>query len=420
MTKKFESLFLLFIYIIITMIGPVRGTTTISTAESDDIIRADLPVTKTDRRISNIYCIANPKAREFKAHERLLDMVDADAFMNCSELINITLSSTRLNNLFKDTFKYNFKLEWLDLANNRLDYIHRDTFATLKDLQILELWDNFLHSLHKDTFKYNLNLRKLVLYGNQLEFIHQDTFMNLVNLKVLHLDNNKLKTLQPELVRNLAKLRVFFFYSNELPRIDQEQILQNLPSLNETNFNNNDFSCGEVKRIVDVLSERPDITIEVEVWSNPRRPDANETVNETLYCIPDTVWLKNRDDYRQRAVRAEILYDLQMSLDEQRDAIDELRSTVYMLQLQMVRQTAQLKSGLAKANKEVDDLKLQVSQLKLTNLELLNSKLKLEEEYRRIKADIPDATMQMSAFNGTVNLHCKVDAYPATLRHGTA
>lgn len=374
------------------------------------IIRADLPITKFEHRVSNIYCLANPNAKEFKAHERVIQFLDVDAFTDCSNLEIINLSSNHLTLINKDTFGENLaNLVTLDIANNRIDYLHHHSFSKLTKLRTLEVWDNFLNALHKDTFLNNINLEKLLLYGNHLEFIHEDTFINLVNLRVLHLDNNQLKILSPRIIRNQANLEKFFFFSNGLPDIDGPHMSRHLLKINEINFNNNDFSCPEMDRIYDIFSKRPGVQIETTVWSNPRRPDATNVTHDDLYCVPEDVWEKRLDYYRQRAIRAEILYDLRMSLDEQRDVIDNLKTSIQVLQIQFARETTLLKEAVTTTQRDVDNMKLQFSQLKLTNLELLNSKLKLEEEYRTLKHYVDDK-YKFDGIAGTLNLNCKLDA----------
>lgn len=380
---------------------------------AEDTIRADLPITKVDQIISNIYCIANPAATVFKAYERLVKYIDVNAFVNCTKLNTINVNSNHLKTIYKGTFGENLnKLEVLDIGNNRIEYLHHDTFKNLTSIKVLELWDNFLHGLHKDTFQKNINLEKLLLYGNQLEYIHEDTFANLINLKVLHIDNNNLHALDPNVIRNLANLEDFFFYSNEIPTIDQEKFMRHLPKIKEVNFNNNDLSCPKVDRIVADFSKKPDLNITTFVWSNPRRPDATNTTQGDFYCVNEDMWESRQEVYRQRAVRAEIFFDLQMSMDEQRDVIDEVKVHLHTFQIQYVAETKQLTANLNTAMKEMADLKFQISQLKLTNLELLNSKVKLEEEYRSLKFHSHE-NFAVNMFGGTVSMQCKVEAQPS-------
>lgn len=379
---------------------------------ADEIIRADLPITKVDHIISNIYCISNPKAKEFKAHERLVKDIDMNAFTNCTKLVSINLDSNRMKCIRTGIFGTNLnKLELLNLGNNQLSYLHREIFLNLTGLKVLQLWDNILNAIHKDTFKHNIKLEKLQLYGNHLEYIHPDTFANLINLKVLHLDNNKLKTLQPKLVENLANLEEFFFCSNELPYICQTEILRALPMLKEVNFNNNDFSCAEVDRIIKRFRTKVDLHISSFVESNPRRPDATNTTQGEFYCITEEEWQKKSIIYRQRADRAEIIYQLQVNMDEQRDVIDEMKMSLYTMQASFIGDTTYLKVALNNAMKEVADLKLQVSHLKLTNLEMMNAKVKLEEEYHDLMQHTHEK-VSINGFAGMVNLTCKMETYP--------
>lgn len=381
-------------------------------AADDEIIRADLPITKVDHIISNIYCISNPKAKEFKGHERLVKDIDVNAFTNCTKLVSINLDSNRLKCIRTGIFGTNLKkLELLNMGNNQLTYLHREIFVNLTGLKVLQLWDNLINAIHKDTFKNNIKLEKLQLYGNHLEYIHPDTFSFLTNLKVLHLDNNKLKALDPKLVENLANLEEFFFCSNELPFICQREIMRALPKLKEVNFNNNDFSCPEVDRIFTEFSKRPDLHIKSFVETNPRRPDAINMTHGEFYCITEDEWQKKSNSYRQRADRAEIIYQLQINMDEQRDVIDEVKMSLRMVQASFVGDITYLKVALNNAMKEVADLKLQVSNLKLTNLELLNAKVKLEEDYHTLMHHTHER-ISINGFAGMVNLTCKMETYP--------
>lgn len=94
----------------------------------------------------------------------------------------------------------------IDLTSNKIDRLHPGTFDETQRLRVLLLNNNFIKRLENHLFRNMEFLQKVELSNNQIHVIEDSAFQNLTGLTTLTLDGNNLTTLKHSTFEHLPKL----------------------------------------------------------------------------------------------------------------------------------------------------------------------------------------------------------------------
>lgn len=161
-----------------------------------EITKSTVPV------ITSKICSALPKIKSFVAIQQGIQIIENDAFNNCTE---VTLISMPFNNI---------------------------------------------HTLGKGIFDNTKKLQEINIHGGSLEQFDVNLFNNLGELLELVISANRLQELPIAAFKNLKKLKILYIYSNELSDLDAEGLVSNLPSLRAVYLNDNNFHCDRLNEII--------------------------------------------------------------------------------------------------------------------------------------------------------------------------
>lgn len=154
------------------------------------------------------------------------------------ELKYFRVSRCQLNEVQIDTAE-SYQLTELHLPENELATVPNG-LSLLSNLTMLDLSNNHLSYLDMQQFS---GLDKLTILGlsyNNIKVVFSTGPVNLSSLMFLNLAHNSMNTL--DISRwNASKLQELDVSSNSLHRIDD--ILSQLPALNNINFDNNQWNC---------------------------------------------------------------------------------------------------------------------------------------------------------------------------------
>lgn len=167
-----------------------------------ELTRSTVPVITTE------ICTALPRLKSFVAIQQGIQVIQDNAFNNCTE---VTLISMPFNNI---------------------------------------------HTLGKGIFDNAKQLQEINIHGGSLEQIDVNLLNNLGELLELVISANKLQELPVAAVKNLKKLKVLYLYSNELIDLDAEGLVGNLTSLRAVYINDNNFHCDSLSRIIDAFEAK--------------------------------------------------------------------------------------------------------------------------------------------------------------------
>ncbi|XP_015179489.1 PREDICTED: toll-like receptor 13 [Polistes dominula] len=159
-------------------------------------------------------------------------------YLNKGKLVDLDISSNRLNDIQINFFRDAKYLKRLSLDRNSLSSL---SFLThLVSLTNLSIAYNKLINIKSDFFVNLKNLQTLNLRGNRIENIDKDAFLNLRMLEKLDLAENNLSTLPVTWMNTLTGLRYLNLKSNSFSSIDSTSIYA-YSNLNQLFLGNNNF-----------------------------------------------------------------------------------------------------------------------------------------------------------------------------------
>lgn len=218
--------------------------------------------------------------------------------ISVAKQLNLDLS---FNNLTRFDFQYAAgKVEVLNLSHNSLTEI-KDCFPTFKIINLshnhlksstnvncftkydetvyLNLGDNYFSELQPELFHRMSKLETLYVDRNNLTFLSIEIFSRLHSLKILSVSHNHLKEFQHGLFEHMENLEVFDVSHNQLTDIDSyvhsltnlkrlwmdnnrvedldaQQLLNDLPNLQNISLDHNLFSCQKLIGIFRSLKKK--------------------------------------------------------------------------------------------------------------------------------------------------------------------
>lgn len=131
-----------------------------------------------------------------------------------------------------------------------IEMIVSGALYSCENLKEIAIYENELTTLDSDLFKYNLKVESLDMSCNKITVIPSDLFSPLENLKFLDLNDNPLKTMPPVFDVGLNRLEWLGIANIEIfaEDIDVEKIKDELPSLNRLNIGCNNIDCTSLNK----------------------------------------------------------------------------------------------------------------------------------------------------------------------------
>ncbi|GAB6024276.1 TOLL-like receptor [Chamberlinius hualienensis] len=141
-----------------------------------------------------------------------------------------------INNCEDDNSKCEYAISKLELYNNPLQILKNNSFCHLKNLTVLDLFNCSLNSIEADAFKFNNKLEKLDLNNNQLTEIPH--LGHLSSLKTLYINKNLITSIKNEDFVNCDKLQILDLKNNRISNIEDKSF-DRLTKLNYLDLSNN-------------------------------------------------------------------------------------------------------------------------------------------------------------------------------------
>jgi len=211
------------------------------------------------------------------------------AFLGLEELERLDLSSNNLTYIHQDTFKYNRKLYWLSLADNKLFTLPSEgVFINALSLRFLDLSSCRVIDISYITFKDIKNIKHLNISHNQIRDIKQGTFDVLRELRCLDISFNSLSSLHNDSYFSNVSI------CDYLPNDSSELCLTTeVPSpVLKLKADNNPWNCDcDMKVLFDIfesVSTLPNLTCkgppeyESKHWEVLKDADCSTTVAPTV------------------------------------------------------------------------------------------------------------------------------------------
>lgn len=212
------------------------------------------------------------------------------AFLGLEELESLDLSRNNLRYIHQDTFKYNRKLYWLSLADNKLFTVpSAGVFINVLSLRFLDLSSCSVTEISYNIFKDIKNIKYLNISHNQISGIKQETFNLLRELRCLDISFNSLSSLHSD--SYFSNMNI----SDYLPSDSSESCLTTeVPSsLLKLKADNNPWNCDcYMKGFFDIIfkndSTIPNLTCkgppkyEHKHWKVLKDADCSSTVAPTV------------------------------------------------------------------------------------------------------------------------------------------
>jgi len=212
------------------------------------------------------------------------------AFLGLEELEILDLSFNNLKYIHQDTFKYNRKLYWLSLADNKLFTLSSEgVFINVLSLRFLDLSSCSMTDFSYNIFKDTNNIKYLNISHNQIRNIKQGTFDLLKELRCLDISFNSLSSLHNDYYFTSVNI------SDYHPSDSSESCLTNdVPSsVLKLKADNNPWNCDRrMKDLFDIIFESgltlPNLTCkgpskyENEHWEVLKDADFSTTVAPTV------------------------------------------------------------------------------------------------------------------------------------------
>jgi cbb3-type cytochrome oxidase subunit 3 len=170
------------------------------------------------------------------------------------EIVNLNLASNAIRCIAQHAFLGLEELERLDLSRNNLTYIHQDTFKYNRKLHWLSLAENKLFTLPSESvFIYVLSLRFLDLSCCSVIDISYRMFKDIENIKYLNISHNQIRNIKQGTFDLLKELRCLDISFNSLSSLHSDSYFSNvnicdyLPSDSSESCLTNEVSSSVLK-----------------------------------------------------------------------------------------------------------------------------------------------------------------------------
>lgn len=181
------------------------------------------------------------------------------------------------------------ELRLIHLSYTNVEEITHDAFEECRLLSQLLLTSNKIKTLHQHIFSSNPNLQILHLESNQLQNL-DFSLSSLEHLYELNIGNNYLTELSPDIFEKTKTLKQISIFSNNLADLDVENIVKNLPRLDQIHMDDNEISCVRLGEIFRVF-QKSGITYNETTYDFKKRYYDQTTIDNNQKCNPDISWL---------------------------------------------------------------------------------------------------------------------------------
>lgn len=154
--------------------------------------------------------------REFDISFTELESIRRGDFMNAEDLMYLTASHNKLNELTSSLFVGAPNISVVDFSFNQIEKVSSSAFTSAIIMSRLHLSHNLIRTLDKDTFSSMTNLDELHLDFNLLDTIDVDLFAFNTILAKLSLNNNRIIRLECDAVVNLQYISKIDLSVNKL------------------------------------------------------------------------------------------------------------------------------------------------------------------------------------------------------------
>lgn len=198
------------------------------------------------------YCsISNVKST--KGLKKLFDVATEEPLLPPETIKQLRIGISKITTLTPDVCKDFHNLEVIDVENIRLFDVDKDAFVHCKKLKKINLAKNGIKKFHKKTFNRNPKLMEINLSSNNLGQLDENLFSKLKNLTELSIQDTKIIYLDPKMFRDLISLKILNLRHNFLVDLEIEKMLKYLVNLKEIYLADNNFNCGRVKGLLEIL-----------------------------------------------------------------------------------------------------------------------------------------------------------------------
>lgn len=235
-------------------------------------------------------------------------------------VMTLKFESSAIPHITSEICKAFPNLRSINAMKSMIEVVDEDAFHECTNLDFIDFGHNKIQKLEKDTFNKNTKLRTISLHNNNLESLDNDLFMNLPNLKRLVLSLNDLTEVPVIIFRDLVNLRELTLHHNRLTDLDAEQLVKYCPNLAMIHLRDNDFRCERLQKILNVFNEA-----KVSFWdyADKLRP-RNYTVEfiDRMECLNDVQYDM---EMQIRKNFSRTIFDIEKELNQLKIDVSEVR-----------------------------------------------------------------------------------------------
>lgn len=196
--------------------------------------------------------------------------LNLNSAVDISKVSYTILSSSTIPVLTSDICNSLPYLNRIDVHKNAIEIVDEDAFVNCSSLTKVELYENKIKQINPNTFNQNLRLQYIYLQKNLITEIPKNLFQNLTNLKELFLTENKIVEFPAEAMQNLTSLTNFGLQSNKMFDFDVEKCVEYIPNLQVIYLRDNNIECSRWTQIKEnLLGSR--ISISNYIYSTRKR-----------------------------------------------------------------------------------------------------------------------------------------------------
>ncbi|XP_050299332.1 insulin-like growth factor-binding protein complex acid labile subunit [Anthonomus grandis grandis] len=184
-----------------------------------------------------------------------LEIVRPHTFRGMSSS-TVNVSYNFITNLTDNTFKYSTGLLSLDISHNNISYLEANSLRGLEDLEVLNLNGNNICYLPLGLFKWTKALQHLNLANNKLQTLEYGSFSGLRSLKYLSLAQNIFNIFESGPLLSTRALITLDISGNGLSMFSPSELYTDVPSLKVLYFEDNIFTCEQLKDVIRFLREK--------------------------------------------------------------------------------------------------------------------------------------------------------------------
>jgi len=182
-----------------------------------------------------------------------LEVLHDKVFVAQHILEELNLSDNNISEISQRTFVGLRSLTRLNIRKNDIEFLNEGCFFLLQSLQILDLSENQISSVNSKAFINLEKLQVLNLRNNYLTSVPSESFSSLINLVELNLSGNTISVISSLALQSLSSLVSLNLARNNLEKIDEEG-LHGLNSVTDLYLEDNDFNKLPTKALSKVIN----------------------------------------------------------------------------------------------------------------------------------------------------------------------